>query len=102
MNSRFKQTTLDVGRCRHDRREGVYAEAGVQIAIRCKDCTAILGHVGQCDGCGKRDAELFALVATKRKRFCDAGCYEKWQAARRQERAEAEAKLTAKPLGGGR
>lgn len=83
-----KQVSLNVGVCRHQRREGVYAEGGHQIAIRCVDCTTILGHIGTCDGCGLTEAELYCLVPSARKRFCGPPCHERWKAARQRQRQQ--------------
>ena len=87
--TRARQTSIDIGRCRHETREPVYAQGGHQIAIRCRGCTTILAHIGMCEGCGLKDAELFCLVASRRKRFCDVRCYDRWQERRRQERQQA-------------
>lgn len=86
--SKSRQTSLDIGRCLHDAREPVYAQGGHQIAIRCKGCTTILAHIGFCEGCGLRDAELFCLVASRKKRFCNVACYERWQERKRLEREQ--------------
>lgn len=82
--TRSRQTSLDIGRCHHDRRETLRSEGGDPIAIRCTGCTLILAHYGRCDGCGKGPIELYCLVATRKKRFCESACFERWKEARRK------------------
>lgn len=79
------QTALDIGMCMHRRLEEVLNNAGAAIALRCKSCTAILAHFGNCDGCGKV-RKLMHFVSTRR--YCSVDCHREQQ---RKIRAEVRA-----------
>lgn len=84
-----RQVSFTDGKCHHGRQENVVNYGGDVIAVRCSECTTILWHVGDCDGCSKKRWPLHKLVSSRKKRFCEEGCYQRWL---KQKRAAALAK----------
>lgn len=88
-----RQQQIDVGVCSHTIVEAVENLGGTIIARRCRTCTKIVAHVGQCNGC-KTIGNLTHFLS--KLRFCSERCMKALRQRVAKERAAKRAEANGK------